>query len=383
MRIGVLTGGGDVPGLNVVIKCIAEGAAERGWSVVGIHRGWLGLLSLDPNDRTTWRRWTSELTRGAVRTIGREGGTMLHTSRIEPQLLPHALAPERLKGLYGDNNKHIDATPHILEAVQALALDAVVAVGGDGTLRFAARLAEEGVAVISIPKTMDNDVYGTDYAIGFSTAITRSVDAISALRTSAGSHERILIVELFGRRSGQTALYAGLLANADRTFIAECPFDLARAAQLLEADRVASASRYAIAVISEGAHPQDGVLHESALVDAYGRGRLGGVGETLAGACRQASAEDVIVQNLGYLMRSGPPDATDRQIALAFGSLAVELLAAGRSGVMCAVQNGKLAAVDIRAPLQGQKRVSVAQSYDENTYRPKLSKMEGMPLFGF
>jgi 6-phosphofructokinase 1 len=382
MRIGVLTGGGDVPGLNVVIKCIAEGAAERGWNVVGIHRGWLGLLSLDPDDRTTWRRWTSELNRGAVRTIGREGGTVLHTSRIEPQFLPIALAPERLRSHYGEN-KHIDATPHVLKAVQALELDAIVAIGGDGTLRFAARLAQEGVAIISIPKTMDNDVHGTDYAIGFSTAITRSVDAISALRTSAGSHERILIVELFGRRSGQTALYAGLLANADRTFIAECPFDPARAAQLLEADRVASTSRYAIAVISEGAHAQGGTLHEGAVVDAYGRGRLGGVGEVLASACRQASAEDVIVQNLGYLMRSGPPDATDRQIALAFGSLAVELLAAGRSGVMCAVQNGRLAPIDIRSPLLGEKRVSVARSYDEKSYRPKLSAIEGMPLFGF
>jgi 6-phosphofructokinase 1 len=382
MRIGVLTGGGDVPGLNVVIKCIAEDAADRGWSVVGIRRGWLGLLSLDPVDPTTWTPWVMDLNRSAVRTIGREGGTVLHTSRIEPQFLPISLAPARLKHLYGESG-HIDATPHILAAVQALQLDAIVAVGGDGTLRFAARLAQEGVAVISIPKTMDNDVHGTDYAIGFSTAITRSVDAISALRTSAGSHERILIVELFGRRSGQTALYAGLLAHADRTFIAECPFDPERAAQMLEADRLENASRYAIGVISEGAHARNGALHESATADAYGRKRLGGVAEVLAAACRQASGEDVIVQNLGYLMRSGPPDATDRQIALAFGAFAMELLAAGRHGVMCAVRDGKLAAVDIRSPLMGEKRVGVARSYDEKTYRPKMHAIEGMPLFGF
>ena len=382
MKIGVLTGGGDVPGLNVAIKAIVDRAAARGWSVTGIRRGWMGLLALDPAEPDKWGDWIVPLSPASVRTIARDGGTMLHTSRLEPQMLPRALAPAHLEGAYA-GREVIDATPHVLDAIATLGLDAIVAIGGDGTLRFAARLAQEGVPVISIPKTMDNDVFGTDYAIGFSTAITRSVDAISALRTTAASHERILIVELFGRHCGQTALYTGLLADADRTFIAECAFDAAAAAQLLEADRLASPARYSVAVISEGAHEIAGSASEKGDPDQYGRRKLGGIGEALGRACGAVSAEGVIVQNLAYLMRSGPPDATDRQIAYGFGALAVELLATGRSGRMCAVSGGRLADIPIDTLLHGEKRVDAARYYDCSVYRPKLENAAGLSLFGF
>jgi 6-phosphofructokinase 1 len=230
---------------------------------------------------------------------------------------------------------------------------------------------------------MDNDIYGTDYAIGFSTAITRSVDAISALRTTAASHERILIVELFGRHCGQTALYTGLLADADRTFIAEYPFDAAAAAQLLETDRLVCPARYSVAVISEGAREVDGSTSEKGAPDQYGRRRLGGIGEALGRACSRASSEGVIVQNLAYLMRSGPPDATDRQVAYGFGALAIELLASGRTGRMCAVSGGCFADVPIDTLLSGEKRVNVARYYDAATYRPRLEAPSGLSLFGF
>ncbi|MGE0830902.1 MAG: 6-phosphofructokinase, partial [Hyphomonadaceae bacterium] len=263
MRIGILTGGGDVPGLNVAIKSVVEGASAHGWDVVGFRRGWLGPLSIDPDDPKTAADWTVPLDSEAVRAIDRDGGTILHTSRVSPQKLPRALAPARLHALYTDDQP-IDATPAVLKALEALKIDAIVPLGGDGTLRFAARLSAEGVPVVSIPKTMDNDVYGTDYAIGFSTAVTRGVDAVGALRSTAGSHERIMIVELFGRLSGQTALYTGLLADADRTIIAESPFDAEELARLLEKDRLENPSRYSVCVVSEGARPKDGGLTEQA-----------------------------------------------------------------------------------------------------------------------
>jgi 6-phosphofructokinase 1 len=380
VRIAVLTGGGDVPGLNVAIKAVVEGAIDRGWSAIGFRRGWLGPLAIEPDDPESVGRWTMPLDRETVRAIDRGGGTILHTSRIEPQSLPRTLAPDRLLQRYGSETK-IDATEDILRAIEALKIDAVVPLGGDGTLRFAARLAREGVPVVSIPKTMDNDVFGTDYAIGFSTAVTRGVDAVSQLRSTAGSHERIMIVELFGRLSGQTALYTGLLADADRTIIAESPFDLEELAALLEQDRLQNPSQYSVCVVSEGARPRDGRLSEQAGSDAYGRKRLGGVGDLIAHACEAASAEGVIVQRLAYLMRAGPPDATDRLIALGFGRLAVELLASKEYGRMCAIRDGRFDAVPIESPMQGERRVDVASEYDAKAYRPLLEDVKGMPLF--
>lgn len=380
MRIGILTGGGDVPGLNVAIKGITTRALDRGHSVLGIRRGWLGLLSVDPADPGSRAEWTSELTRDFVRTIDLAGGTVLHTSRISPQKLPKSLAPAHLHSRYGDNAE-IDATRDVMRAIEGLKLDAVIPMGGDGTLRFAARLSQEGVPVVSIPKTMDNDVHGTDYAIGFSTAITRSVDAITALRTTGGSHERIVIVELFGRLSGQTALYSGVLASADRIIIAESPFDPIELANLLERDRLANPSRYSIAVISEGAKLKGGSVSEHGSADAYGRKHLGGVGEFLGEVCKKYS-EGVIVQNLAYLMRSGAPDATDRMIALGFSALALEYVLSGKYGRMIALDKGHFTSAPIDSPLRGEKRVDVAASYDAANYRARVKSVEGLALFG-
>ncbi len=380
MRIGILTGGGDVPGLNVAIKCITERAIRRGHSVLGIRRGWLGLLSVDPSDAASRAEWTRELTLDSVRAIDQTGGTILHTSRIAPQDLPQSLAPARLQSRYG-TDKEIDATSDVVRAVEGLGLDAVIPLGGDGTLRFAARLSQAGVPVVAIPKTMDNDVHGTDYAIGFSTAITRSVDAITALRTTASSHERIMIVELFGRLSGQTALYSGQLAAADRIVIAESAFDEDKLAELLEADRRANPFRYSVCVISEGARTKTGSVSVHGSADPYGRKHLGGVGEFLGEVCKQHGS-GVIVQNLAYLMRSGPPDATDRMIALGFGALALELLLSGRPGHMCALQKGHFAPAPIDSPLTGSKRVDVAASYDAANYRARVDHVEGLALFG-
>jgi 6-phosphofructokinase 1 len=305
---------------------------------------------------------------------------MLHTSRVSPQKLPRVQAPARLQARYKDDEP-IDLTQEVISVIDAMKVDVVVPLGGDGTLRFAARLSQEGVPVVSIPKTMDNDVYGTDYAIGFSTAVTRGVDAVSALRSTAGSHERIMIVELFGRLSGQTALYTGLLADSDRTIIAESPFDPERLADMLEKDRVDNPSKYSVCVVSEGARPKDGGLSEQAGADAYGRKRLGGVGDLIGHVCEEVSAEGVIVQRLAYLMRSGPPDATDRLIAMGFGRLAAELIEARTFGKMCAIRDGKFEAAPIDCPLLGQRRVQVADEYDADTYRPKLENLNGMAIF--
>jgi 6-phosphofructokinase 1 len=380
MKIGILTGGGDVPGLNVAIKAVVEAAEDRGWSAVGFKRGWLGPLSIDAADPATVAEWSLKLSRETVRAIDRDGGTMLHTSRVSPQKLPRVQAPARLQARYKDDEP-IDLTQEVISVIDAMKVDVVVPLGGDGTLRFAARLSQEGVPVVSIPKTMDNDVYGTDYAIGFSTAVTRGVDAVSALRSTAGSHERIMIVELFGRLSGQTALYTGLLADSDRTIIAESPFDPERLADMLEKDRVDNPSKYSVCVVSEGARPKDGGLSEQAGADAYGRKRLGGVGDLIGHVCEEVSAEGVIVQRLAYLMRSGPPDATDRLIAMGFGRLAAELIEARTFGKMCAIRDGKFEAAPIDCPLLGQRRVQVADEYDADTYRPKLENLNGMAIF--
>ena len=380
MRIGVLTGGGDVPGLNVAIKSVVEAAHDRGWRVIGLKRGWLGALSIDPGDPRTIEAWTLPLDREAVRAIDRDGGTILHTSRVSPQRLPRKLAPAHMHARF-TGDAPIDATDHVLKTIETLGIDAVIPMGGDGTLRFAARLSAEGVRVLSIPKTMDNDVFGTDYAIGFSTAVTRGVEALGALRSTAGSHERIMIVELFGRLSGQTALYTGLLADADRTIIAESPFDLGEVANLLERDRLDNPSKYAVCVVSEGARPKDGGLTEQAGADAYGRKRLGGVSDLIARACTERSAEGVIVQRLAYLMRAGPPDALDRMIALGFGRLAIERLALGEHGLMCAMVDGRFQTVPIDSPLHGERRVDVVNEYDARAYRPRLADVKGLPLF--
>lgn len=380
MRIGLLTGGGDVPGLNVAIKTVVREAARRGWSVLGLRRGWEGLVHYDRDDPAS-ADWLMELTPERVRTIDRTGGTILHTSRIDPDRLTLAEAPARLKHRFAGGADRADLTDDVIAAFGALKLDALIAVGGDGTLAYGARLAREGLPIVTFPKTMDNDVWGTDVCIGYSTAITRSVDAITALRTTAGSHERVLIVELFGRRSGETALLSGLLADADRTLISEVPVDPERLAAFAAADHAANPSRYSVVVAAEGVRLLGGGEVEHGEEDAYGRRRLGGIGEVLGAEIKQRTGLDTIVQRLAYMMRSGPPDSFDRMLATGFATFAVELVEQRRFGRFCAVQAGKYVALDADAPSRGRRSVDVARMYDTATYRPRISAMDGRPAF--
>jgi ATP-dependent phosphofructokinase / diphosphate-dependent phosphofructokinase len=364
MRIGVLTGGGDVPGLNPCIRSIALSGLDRGWEVVGFRRGWQGFLGIDPADKDSIAAHRIILDREAVRGIDRRGGTILHTSRTDPRTVAGG-----------------DRTGHVLHVLEALGVDALITLGGDGTLRFSAHLSAQGFPVISVPKTMDNDVFGTDYCIGFSTAITRSVDAINALRTTAESHERIAVIELFGRRSGETALLAGFLAQVDRTVIAEVPVDPDILLPLLVADRLSRPGRYAMCVISEGAHlAEDAIEAGERQLSATQRSQQA-VSRRLALMIEERAKQGTIVQQLAYLMRSGDPDALDRMVGFAFGGLAVRKIEAGETGRMLALKDGNYTSVPIDTLLGGTKSVDIDMLYDRERYRPKLTHVEGMPMF--
>jgi len=378
MRIGMLTGGGDVPGLNVAIKTVVDLASRRGWEVVGIRRGWEGLVRYAA-DGAAADGWASVLTPGHVRTIDRTGGTILHTTRIDPDRMKPEELPPSLRG--PGPSALMDVTPAVLRSIGALKLDALIAVGGDGTLAYGARLAREGVPIVTMPKTMDNDVWGTDLCIGFSTAVTRSVEAITALRTTPGSHERVLIVELFGRRSGETAFLSGLLADADRTVIAEIPANVATLAEQVAADYSANPSRYAVVVVAEGATLEGRDVVEQGDADVHGRRRLGGIGEVVGAEIRARTGLEPIVQRLAYMMRSGPPDSFDRLLATSLATLAVELVDARRFGMFCAVQGGRYVAIPADEPGKGRRQLDAARLYDAVQHRPRIGAIEGMPLF--
>ncbi len=381
MRIGILTGGGDVPGLNASIRAAVLRACDAGHEVVGIRRGWAGLLHVAPDDPASREQYLRPLTPANTRTIDRSGGTFLHTSRANPGRVRPADLPVALHGAAPGADGTVDATPHVLRTIGALELDGLVAIGGDDTLSYAVRLDREGVPVVAIPKTMDNDVHGTDYCIGFSTAVTRSVEMIHDLRTSAGSHERIAVIELFGRYSGETSLITAYLAGVDRAVISEVDFDVDRLIGFLVADRDANPSRYSIVTMSEGAKPIGGEMALSGEADAYGHKKLGGVGLALAHAIEQRTRVAVLHQQLAYLMRSGAPDALDRMVATSYGQLAADLLLRGETGRMVALRNGCYTSVPVSEVTQGRKRVDVAALYDEREYRPRVADMMGKPMF--
>ncbi|MCC6387776.1 MAG: ATP-dependent 6-phosphofructokinase [Dehalococcoidia bacterium] len=382
MRIGILTGGGDVPGLNPCIKAVVNGADENGWEVVGIRRGWAGLLHFNPAENTA-SEWIDPLDRKQVRTIDRYGGTHLHTSRTNPQRVRAADLPGFLKDRFpfAEGQKTVDCTPYVLEVINALGLDVIIAIGGDDTLSYAVRLHTEGVRVIAIPKTMDNDVYGTDYCIGFSTAVTRSVDLINALRTPTGSHERIAVVELFGRNSGETSLISAYLADVDRALISEVPFDIERLASLIVQDRKRNPSNYAIITVSEGASMAGGQIIEYGQEDAYGHKKLGGIGIVIGDALKKLTGIDIVNQQIAYLMRAGAPDSLDRMVATSYGRLAIGLIGQNHFGRMVALQSGVYTTVPIETSGLGTKRVDVAELYDSQEYRPKVSHLLGKPMF--
>jgi len=386
-RVGILTGGGDVPGLNVAIKAVVQTAINKGWEALGIRRGWGGLLECNLDSPQAGKNLYMPLTRNAVRTIDRTGGTFLHTSRTNPQRVKAPDMPDFLAGsaepAEGEGEKAIyDFTPHILQVLDFLEIDALVPIGGDDTLSYAARLHQEGFPVVAIPKTMDNDVYGTDYCIGFSTAVTRSIEYITALRTTTGSHERITIVELFGRHSGETSLISAYLADVDRAIISEVPFDIQKLALFLVQDKYNNPSNYAIMTISEGAHEiGGGIVHYEGDEDAYGHKKLGGIGMITGERLKEITGENFAYQQLSYLMRSGEPDSLDRMVAVSYGLLAMGLVADGRSGRMVALRDGTYTHVPLNRVVSGDKRVDVDEMYDVDQYRPKIANMLGKPMF--
>ena len=383
MRLGILTGGGDVPGLNACIKAVVNRAADNGWETVGLKRGWAGPLYYDPNNAAANSDATVALDRTFVRHIDRRGGTILHTSRTNPAKVAAGKLPDFLdaKTLTRAKDGSYDCTPHVLRVMEALGIDAMIPVGGDDTLSFGAHLSAQGFPVVAIPKTMDNDVYGTDFCIGFGTAVSRSVELIDALRTPAASHERIAVIELFGRNSGETALISGYVSGADRVLIAEVPFDIERLAAMVVQDQKDNPENYAIVLVSEGAHMIGEVPLESGPADAYGHRKLGGIGEVVGASLERITGIGTVNQRLAYLMRAGSPNSLDRMVASNFGIMAVQHLEEGKTGCMMAVQEGKYVSVPVDTCISGLKRVHVDDYYDSENYRPKISNVMGKAMF--
>ncbi|MBZ0306498.1 MAG: 6-phosphofructokinase [Anaerolineae bacterium] len=381
MRIGVLTGGGDVPGLNPAIKAIVNRAIDNGYEVLGIRRGWAGLLEYNVDDEENQNQWVIPLDRETVRRIDRTGGTFLHTSRTNPSKVKTKDIPAFLKDQATEGKDVHDFTPHVLRVIDHLGIGSLIPIGGDDTLSYGEILHHQGIRVIAIPKTMDNDVYGTDYCIGFSTAVTRSVEFINNLRTSTGSHERIAIVELFGRNSGETSLFAAYLAGVDRALISEVAFDINKLAKLIMEDKRTNPSNYAMLTVSEGARMIEGEIIERGEADAYGHRKLGGIGMMVGEAIKDITKQNIVYQPLSYLMRSGVPDSLDLMVAANFAQVAMSLVERGESGRLVCLQRGVYSDVPIATLSQGKKRVNVPELYDADNYRPKIRHILGMPMF--
>jgi len=380
MRAAILTGGGDVPGLNPCIKAAVNRMIDEGHEVLGIRRGWGGLLACDPDDPDSIAANTIRLDRQAVRTIDRTGGTFLHTSRTKPSQVPAGDVPAFLADTVSGEGP-FDFTAHILRVLDALGIDVLLPIGGDDTLSYGLRMHEEGVPVVAIPKTMDNDVHGTDYCIGFSTAVTRGVKFIHNLRTSTGSHERIAIVELFGRYSGETSLITAYLAGVDRAIISEVPFDIDRLTELVLRDKADNPSNYAMVTISEGATIQGGELSLSGEADAYGHRKLGGIGKQTGELIKERTGEGIVLQELAYLARSGNPDSLDLMVGMNYAIMAVDLAIDGTLGRMVALRSGTYTNVPISVTGEGVRRVDIDELYDVDEYRPKVRHVAGKPMF--
>lgn len=384
-RIGILTGGGDVPGLNVAIKSVVYNATEDDVDVIGIRRGWGGFLNYNLDDEESHKRYIMPLNKLNTRTIDRTGGTFLHTSRTNPSNVRPKNTPEFLaKSKYGkvvkeDGTK--DYTDYVMKVIEHLKLESLITIGGDDTLSYSNMLHKEGVPLVAIPKTMDNDVFGTDYCIGFSTSITSSVQLITNFRTSVGSHERIGVVELFGRNSGETALITGYLAYADRTIICEVPYNPQHLCDLLMSDIQHNPSSYAVVVISEGASTDGGMIVQTGDEDAYGHKKLGGIGEVLSDQIKLLTGQNTMFQKLAYLVRSGPADMLDRMVGMNFGTLAWHLTQRKEFGQMVAINHGNYNYVPIKSVVSQKRNVDVDRYYDKSNYTPKIQKIDGLPMF--
>ena len=381
-RIGILTGGGDVPGLNAVIKSVVYQTTDMDYEVIGIRRGWEGLTHLKQGPQLD-SEYVRILDRNNTRGIDRTGGTVLHTSRTNPPKmrragLPKHLSPKKLESLRVSDEVY-DLTPLVLENIEHLHLDCLIAIGGDDTLSFAKRLDSKGVRVIGIPKTMDNDVQGTEYCIGFSTAISRAKEAITRQRTTLGSHERIGIFRIFGRDAGFTALYTAYV-TAGRCVIPEVEFDLDRLIEILLEDKRNNPSRYAFVIVSEGAVWQGHSVEEYGEADAYGHKKKVDIGHALGEEIRRRAGEEVMVSDLTYELRSGEPDALDQIVAITFANVAVDLIRGEVFGRLTAVRDGKYTHVPLPDPKLGARTLDIPKMYNATRYRPHYAGRLGSPL---
>ena len=385
--IAILTGGGDVPGLNPAIRAVTIRAIREGYQVIGIRRGWAGMIDIIPDKDADNSANFEILTEETVNKTGRTGGTFLHTSRTRPICVPKVNVPMHLKDKYQEEIN--DLTPDVLKNLEFLGVDYLIPIGGDDTLSYGAELHKKGVKVIAIPKTMDNDVPGTDYCIGFSTCVTRTIEMTHNLRTSAGSHERFLVIEVFGRYAGFTALLPTMAGAANRCVVPEYKFDIEHLTELMVADRFTSPSHYSVVLVSEGAMFKGGeMVFENHEQDAYGHKKLGGIGDLISSKLKELSPKynnnqriNVINQRLGYLVRCGNPDAIDSIVPMAYGNLALDLVLKGIHGRLVILKNGKYGNADIEVVTSSKKVVNIKQHYNAERLRPKYESFESMPLF--
>ena len=386
-RIGILTGGGDVPGLNSVIKSVVYRGAEIGCEVIGIRRGWEGLTHVDLNDPASKAHYILPLNRENTRTIDRTGGTFLHSSRTNPtkmKNLPPVLKGQKFEAkestTKGVTSTVFDVTPAVLKNIDMLGLDYLIAIGGDDTLSYASELDRNGMKVIAVPKTMDNDVRNTEYCIGFATAITRAMDAIERQRTTVGSHEHIGIFRVFGRDAGYTALYTAYVTGL-RCCIPEYKVDLKHLIELLINDKRKNPSNYSLVILSEGAEWQGYVVKEYGEADAFGHRKKMSVAEDLSGEIKRATGEESVISDLTYDLRSGSPDFIDRLVAFTFAGMAMDALEEDKSGLMTAINEGRYVMAPIPDPKLGPRKVDIASMYDTECYRPQYDYKIGLPIF--
>lgn len=386
--IAILTGGGDVPGLNPAIRAITIRALREGYQVLGLRRGWAGLMELVRDKQAPNNDKYMILTEEIVNRAGRTGGTFLHTSRTRPSHVPKAIVPPHLKDKY---TKEVnDLTPEIVKNLDFLGIDYLIPIGGDDTLSYGVRMYQEGVKVIAMPKTMDNDVPGTDYCIGFSTCVTRTIHLCNTLRTSAGSHERILVIEVFGRYAGFTAMLPTMAGAANRCVIPEYKFKIDKLTKLLVQDRNRNPSKYSIVLVSEGAimDEHEDMIFESKEKDMFGHAKLGGIGDVISTQIKDLSAKynkgqriNVINQRLGYLVRGGDPDAIDSIVPMAYGNLALDLILKGIHGRLVVLRNGRYDNAPLDVVTSSKKLVDVKKHYNTDRLRPHYKSFEFQPLF--
>jgi 6-phosphofructokinase 1 len=385
--IGILTGGGDVPGLNPAIRAVTIRALREGYQVIGIRHGWAGITNLTRDAKADNSEHYQILDEETVRRAGRTGGTFLHTSRTNPMKMSKNDVPEAFKEQYAEERN--DLIPEVLKNLDFLGIDYMIPIGGDDTLSVGVRLYREGVKVVAIPKTMDNDVPGTDYCIGFSTCVTRTIQLANSLRTSAGSHERFLVLEVFGRYAGFTAMLPTMAGAADRCVIPEYKFNIDRLTELLVYDRNRNPSKYAVVLISEGAMFEGGeMIFSDKSTDAFGHAKLGGVGDLIASELKERSASfnngktvNVINQKLGYMVRGGDPDAIDSIVPMAYGNLALDLILKGVHGRLVVLRNGRYDNMPIDVVTSTKKVVNVSKYYNVERLRPYFHSFEMNPLF--